>query len=94
MAGSVYYKSVKRLGARYGRRIRQKLGMIESESRALQVCPYCGYKRVKRQAVGIFLCRKCNAKFASAAYAPVLKKHIVQPKIEEEQAEEEVKEDG
>ncbi len=60
--------SVRRLGSRYGRTVRSKLGKIESEQRKKHVCPYCGYASVKRVSAGIWFCRKCRAKFASKAY--------------------------
>jgi ribosomal protein L37AE/L43A len=101
MAGTVTYKGVKRFGARYGRRIRQKLGKIEADSRAYHKCPYCHYKNAKKVAVGIFVCSKCKAKFASSAYAPLQKKQEAPVIAQEEETqeepveeEEEVVEDG
>jgi ribosomal protein eL43 len=88
---------VKRFGARYGRRIRQKLGMIEAQSRAKHACPYCSYKAVRKTSVGIFSCGKCHAKFASDAYAPVQKRRAATPveaPEEPEAEEEELTEDG
>jgi len=60
--------SVKRFGSRYGRTVRHKVASIEAEQRKLHKCPYCHFDRVKRQSVGIWQCRKCNAKFAGKAY--------------------------
>jgi large subunit ribosomal protein L37Ae len=62
--------SVKRFGARYGRRIRNKVGKIEKLTKAQYICPYCDSKSVKRESVGIWLCGKCAAKFAGKAYTP------------------------
>jgi len=58
----------KRLGARYGRTIRSKLEKIEVKQKALYTCPDCHKKAVKRLAVGIWQCKKCNNKIAGKAY--------------------------
>ncbi len=59
--------SVKRFGARYGRKLKQKVGKIEA-ARKQSVCPYCHSKRVARIASGIWSCRKCMSKFTGRAY--------------------------
>ena len=61
--------SVKRFGARYGRKLKVKFSKIETEQRKLHKCPYCSKTAVKRIAVGIWNCRKCNAKFTGKAYS-------------------------
>ena len=61
-------KSVKRLGSRYGRRVRLRLGNIERVQRALHKCPYCNKVKAKRISVGIWQCKKCNSKFTGKAY--------------------------
>ena len=78
--------SVKRFGARYGRKLKLKFSKIEAEQRKLHKCPYCNKTAVKRIAVGIWNCKKCNAKFTGKAYS-VSKKIITkeaQEMIEEE----------
>lgn len=80
------YKAVKRFGARYGRKLKERFGKIDMEQRKKQKCPYCSAVKVKRIAVGIWKCEKCNAKFTGKAYS-VTKKI----KFEEEQVEEEEK---
>jgi large subunit ribosomal protein L37Ae len=60
----------KRFGSRYGRRPRKKFAQIEKEQRAKHKCPYCNKTAVKRIAVGIWQCRKCDIKFAGKAYTP------------------------
>ena|SRR3989338_1913896 len=77
--------SVKRFGARYGRKLKLKLSKIETEQRKLHKCPYCNKMAVKRVAMGIWNCRKCKAKFTGKAYS-VSKKIITK---EAEMAEEE-----
>ena len=61
-------KASGRFGAGYGTRVRKKLNEIESAQRRKQVCPHCLKYGVKRQAVGIWHCGKCNRKFAGPAY--------------------------
>lgn len=60
--------STKRLGSRYGRRVRHKLDDIETLQKQKYKCPYCRFTKVKRLAAGIWQCGKCNAKFAGKAY--------------------------
>ena len=62
------FGSVRRLGSRYGRTVRFKLGKIESEQRKKHKCPYCSYVQVKRKAAGIWHCGKCGAEFTNRAY--------------------------
>ena len=81
--------STKRFGARYGRKVKHRFGVIEAEQRKRHKCPYCNATSVKRVAVGIWNCRKCGAKFTGKAYS--IKKKI---RFKEEPLpEEEVKED-
>ncbi|MBI4448686.1 50S ribosomal protein L37ae [Candidatus Woesearchaeota archaeon] len=65
--------SAKRFGARYGPRIRNKVAEIELSSRGWHKCPYCSRQQVKRVAIGIFSCRKCNETFTGKAYGPIKK---------------------
>ena len=73
--------SGKRFGSRYGRKTRHKFSRIESEHRKMHKCPYCSEIKVKRISVGIWECKKCDAKFTGKAYS-VRKK--VKAKEEEE----------
>jgi len=68
MAKKVTYGSVKRLGTRYGRTLRFKLGKIESDQRKRHKCPYCTYVQVRRVSAGIWQCNKCGSKFTNKAY--------------------------
>ncbi len=84
--------SVKRFGARYGRKLKLKLSKIEKEQRKLHKCPYCNKIAVKRLALGIWNCKKCNAKFTGKAYS--VTKVIIPKEAEEEIIEQpEVKEE-
>ena len=87
--------SVKRFGARYGRKLKIKFSKIEAEQRKLHKCPYCNKTAVKRVAVGIWNCRKCNAKFTGKAYSisrkiTIKEAHVMQeePEIINEEMEE------
>lgn len=61
-------KASGRFGAGYGTRVRKKLNKVESEQRKKQTCPFCKKLGVKREAAGIWNCKKCSKKFASHAY--------------------------
>jgi len=61
--------SAKRFGARYGTRPKHKFAKIEKEQRRKHKCPYCNKVQVKRISVGIWHCRKCDAKFTGKAYS-------------------------
>ncbi len=84
MANTKKVKQTGRLGSRYGVGIRKRLLKTESKQEKSYACPFCGFKKVKRKASGIFVCRKCHAKFAGGAYLPVtlpgsiLKKTVLQ----------------
>ena len=93
--------SVKRFGARYGRKPKIKFSKIEAEQRKLHKCPYCSKVAVKRIAVGIWNCRKCGVKFTGKAYTiakrPSLKEEEVvaeeEPQVVEEEMEPEAAEE-
>ena len=76
--------SAKRFGARYGTKPKYIFAKIEKEQRRLHKCPYCLAVKVKRAAVGIWQCRKCNIKFTGKAYS--IKKTVF---IDEAQPDEE-----
>ncbi len=72
--------TTRRLGSKYGRTTRFKLGKIEAQQKKTYKCPYCQFKKVKKVSLGIWECSKCNAKFTSKAYfvdkMPKLKEKI------------------
>lgn len=80
--------SAKRFQARYGRKTKEKFAKVEKEQRKLHKCPYCNQVKVKRLAMGIWHCRKCNAKFAGKAYS-VRKKVLAKEELIEGQEEKE-----
>jgi len=61
-------KSAGRFGARYGKKVRDKLVKTESKQRIKQTCPFCQRPGVKRLSKGIWKCSKCDKKFASDTY--------------------------
>ena len=61
--------SAKRFGARYGSKPKHKFAKIEKEQRKKHKCPYCNAIKVKRVSLGIWHCRRCNAKFTGKAYS-------------------------
>ena len=75
--------SAKRFGARYGRKLKVKFSKVETEQRKLHKCPYCSKVAVKRISLGIWQCRKCNAKFTGKAYS--LSKSFITKETAEEQ---------
>jgi len=58
----------KRFGARYGRKVRDRFAQVDVLQRKKQKCPYCQRLGVKRLAMGIWECPKCQTKFAGKAY--------------------------
>lgn len=86
--------SVKRFGARYGRKPKLKFSKIEAEQRKLHKCPYCNKIAVKRVSVGIWHCKKCNAKFTGKAYSVTRKiitketQMLEEPEVLKEEVEE------
>ncbi len=68
MAKPMNFPNSRRLGSRYGKRIRDLHGNQEKKQRSKYKCPYCRKKSVKRLSVGIWRCRSCDKKFTSKAY--------------------------
>ncbi len=83
--------SARRFGARYGRKTKLKFFKVEAEQRKLHKCPYCSKVAVKRVAVGIWQCRKCNTKFTGNAYS--LTKKVITKEAEAMEEPEVVKEE-
>lgn len=62
--------SAGRYGVRYGTKVKNIIRDVEKKQKQKQECPYCERLALKRVASGIWHCRKCNSKFAGAAYSP------------------------
>ncbi|MBI5391380.1 50S ribosomal protein L37ae [Candidatus Woesearchaeota archaeon] len=60
-----------RYGVRYGLKLRNKLLEVERKQKIKHECPKCHKLQLKRLAVGIWACRKCNHQFAGRAYWPI-----------------------
>ncbi|RJS84498.1 50S ribosomal protein L37ae [Candidatus Bathyarchaeota archaeon] len=60
-------------GARYGVTLRKRYREIIVEMKKKHKCPQCGFAAVKRESVGIWVCRKCGYKFTGGAYTPFTK---------------------
>jgi len=60
--------SLKGLGARYGIKPRKQFTQVHFILKAKRKCPDCGSIQFGRQAVGIWLCKKCGYKIAGTAY--------------------------
>jgi len=58
------------LGARYGVSVRRRYIEIVTNLRKKHRCPQCGSNTVRRESIGIWLCRKCGFKFTGGAYQP------------------------
>ena len=59
-----------RFGSRYGVSVRRRAGKAIAKSKRAYTCPVCQYRRVKRHASGIWVCRKCSHKFAGGVWEP------------------------
>ncbi len=68
MARTKKVKSSGRFGARYGKKVRERVVKVESKQHSKQKCPFCGKLGVKREAKGIWKCPKCKRRFASNVY--------------------------
>jgi large subunit ribosomal protein L37Ae len=68
MANTKKVKSTGRYGSRYGVGIKKRVLKVEEKQKKKVVCPFCGFKTIKRLAAGLFTCKKCEAKFTGGAY--------------------------
>lgn len=59
-----------RFGPRYGKRIRDSVSQVEKISKAKYECPSCKKMGLKREAFGVWTCRKCGKKFTGGAFRP------------------------
>ncbi len=62
--------STGRFGPRYGTRTKKVIREIEKIQRKRHLCPKCERYALKREAAGIWVCKKCGAKIAGGAYFP------------------------
>lgn len=57
-----------RFGVRYGRKVKERIARLEETKK--HKCPACLKLTLKREAAGIWVCKKCGLKFAGKAYKP------------------------
>jgi large subunit ribosomal protein L37Ae len=62
-------KKTGKFGVRAGVGIRKKY-LLATQDNSKKVCPNCGAKgdKIKKEATGIYFCKKCGAKIAGSAY--------------------------
>ncbi|MBE0525415.1 MAG: 50S ribosomal protein L37ae, partial [Candidatus Thorarchaeota archaeon] len=70
MARTKKVGSTGRFGARYGAKLRRRVLDIEKKRNEPTRCPACATRALKRQAVGLWKCKKCDLLFAGGAYVP------------------------
>ncbi|MEM4717238.1 MAG: 50S ribosomal protein L37ae [Desulfurococcaceae archaeon] len=60
-----------RYGARYGATLRKKVRDLLVKRYSPHMCPFCAHRgRVVRISTGIWICKKCGAKWSGGAYVP------------------------
>lgn len=62
--------STGRFGVRYGAKLRRRVLDIEKRRHEPNRCPACATKALKRKAVGLWTCNKCDLLFTGGAYVP------------------------
>ncbi len=70
MARTKKVGSTGRYGSRYGAKLRRRTLDIDNKRKEPTRCPSCATKALKRKAVGLWECSKCNLLFAGGAYVP------------------------
>ncbi len=68
MARTKKVGSAGRFGIRYGKGVKEKVIEIERSQKAKHVCPSCMKPTIRREASGVWKCRKCGIKIAGRAY--------------------------
>ncbi|KAK6728764.1 hypothetical protein RB195_006051 [Necator americanus] len=59
---------VGKYGTRYGASLRKMVKKMEVTQHSRYTCVFCGKEAMKRKAVGIWSCSKCNKTVAGGAY--------------------------
>jgi large subunit ribosomal protein L37Ae len=70
MARTKKVGSTGRYGSRYGAKLRRRVLDIDNRRKEPTRCPSCATKALKRKAVGLWVCSKCDLLFAGGAYVP------------------------
>jgi large subunit ribosomal protein L37Ae len=53
--------------------VRKRYVKVMAGMKVRHKCPSCGFTRVKRKSVGVWLCKKCGFTFTGGAYTPTTK---------------------
>lgn len=69
------------LGTRYGATVRKRYAKALTGLRISHTCPQCGLRRVRRESVGVWKCKKCGFTFTGGAYTPMTKLGIVAKRV-------------
>jgi len=69
------------LGSRYGTTVRKRYIKVVTEMKRAHRCPQCGFRKVKRESVGVWKCKKCGFTFTGGAYTPTTKLGIVAKRV-------------
>ena len=69
------------LGSRYGATVRKRYIKVVTEMKRAHRCPQCGFRKVKRESVGVWKCKKCGFTFTGGAYTPTTKLGIVAKRV-------------
>ena len=70
MARTKKVGSTGRFGARYGAKLRRRVLDIDNKRKEPTRCPACATRALRRKAVGLWKCKKCDLLFAGGAYVP------------------------
>jgi large subunit ribosomal protein L37Ae len=73
MATPKHLSTIKRFGARYGRRVKERFASVERSQRSKHKCPYCNKVAARFKAVGIWECKNCKSRFTGKAFSPTKK---------------------
>ena len=69
------------MGSRYGATVRKRYIKVVTEMKRAHRCPQCGFRKVKRESVGVWKCKKCGFTFTGGAYTPTTKLGIVAKRV-------------
>lgn len=69
------------MGSRYGASVRKRYVKVVTEMKRTHRCPQCGFRKVKRESVGVWKCKKCGFTFTGGAYTPTTKLGIVARRV-------------
>ena len=75
-----------RFGARYGLSVKRRWLKVHVPEKSKHNCPNCSLPKIKRLDSGIYLCKKCNLKFAGGTFLPeTLTGSLIKKMVEQKQ---------